>query len=335
MDRRRADPAGEELGGELLDECAADLAADLLAPVGDRQRRLEDRLGACQVVRRRRSPPVRTSVGNIVRQPSGSAVSPFITARASRRWTGVASASRSPRGRPAGPPGCRRRRRPGRRARRPGTSRPLPDRERGRPAGRSTASRWRGADPRSGRSRRWRGRSPRWLRPRRRPSPCWAATASKRVRHASVRSLTYDHSSSISSPSSVEHGVGVEGAVDEVVDRLVGHRTSLPRGGTAPSDGRGRRTLARGQAATDGRRAIRGGRAGLEVGRVAAEERQQLTPRALVPGSRVDADRLGADVVGRAVAGRSLRSRRPGRGRLDRARASSSAAEFGSIVHQR
>ena len=40
-----ADPAREELRGQLLDERAADLAADLLAAVGDRQRRLEDRLG--------------------------------------------------------------------------------------------------------------------------------------------------------------------------------------------------------------------------------------------------------------------------------------------------
>ena len=32
-------------------------------------------------------------LGNIVRQPTGSTVSPFITARARRRWTGVASAS--------------------------------------------------------------------------------------------------------------------------------------------------------------------------------------------------------------------------------------------------
>ena len=40
------DPAGEETCGQLLDERAADLAADLLAAVGDGQRGREDRLGA-------------------------------------------------------------------------------------------------------------------------------------------------------------------------------------------------------------------------------------------------------------------------------------------------
>src|SRR4029079_15850300 len=39
----------EELGGDLFDECAADLAADLLTSVGDRERRLQDRLGARHV----------------------------------------------------------------------------------------------------------------------------------------------------------------------------------------------------------------------------------------------------------------------------------------------
>ena len=40
------------------------------------------------------STPGPKSVGNIVRQPSGSSVSPFMTARASSRWVGLASASR-------------------------------------------------------------------------------------------------------------------------------------------------------------------------------------------------------------------------------------------------
>ena len=91
-DRVGPDAAGEELRGQLLDERAADLAADLLAAVGDRQRRGEDRLRARAFVgvAGRRDP---NSVGNIARQPSGSVVSPFITARASTRWAGVASAS--------------------------------------------------------------------------------------------------------------------------------------------------------------------------------------------------------------------------------------------------
>ena len=55
---------------------------------------LEDRLGARRARRRRpRAGP--NSVGNIVRQPSASVVSPFITARARTRWAGVASASSS------------------------------------------------------------------------------------------------------------------------------------------------------------------------------------------------------------------------------------------------
>ena len=93
-DRGRARPAGaRSCAGQLLDDRAADLAADLLAALGDRQRRLEDRLGARAARPRRRVAAGPNSVGNIVRQPSASVVSPFITARASTRWAGVASAS--------------------------------------------------------------------------------------------------------------------------------------------------------------------------------------------------------------------------------------------------
>ena len=88
-----ADPAGEQLRGELLDERAADLAADLLAAVGDRERGLEDRLGAGRVAGRRRPPPIRTGSGTSPASRSGSVVSPFMTARASTRSAGVASAS--------------------------------------------------------------------------------------------------------------------------------------------------------------------------------------------------------------------------------------------------
>ena len=89
-----ADPAGEELRRELLDERAADLAAHLLAAVRDRERRLEDRLRPGE--RRPASPrraTARTASGTSSASRSGSAVSPFITARARTRWTSVASAS--------------------------------------------------------------------------------------------------------------------------------------------------------------------------------------------------------------------------------------------------
>ena len=58
-------PAGEETRGQLLDEGSADLAADLLAAVGDGQRRREDRLGAggIAVVRRRLGPEQRREHG--------------------------------------------------------------------------------------------------------------------------------------------------------------------------------------------------------------------------------------------------------------------------------
>ena len=72
--------------GQLLDERAADLAADLLAAVGDLQRRGQDRLGADAVAGRSAAAPNR--VGNIVRQVAGSVVSPFITARARTRCAG-------------------------------------------------------------------------------------------------------------------------------------------------------------------------------------------------------------------------------------------------------
>ena len=62
-DRVRPDPPREELRGDLLDERAADLAADLLAAVGDGQRRLEDRLRAGHARRRRPSPTARTGSG--------------------------------------------------------------------------------------------------------------------------------------------------------------------------------------------------------------------------------------------------------------------------------
>ena len=140
------DPSRQKPRGQRLDDRATDLVADLLASVGDRQGDLQDRLGPARgstPSRWRRSGP--NSVGNIARQPSGSVVSPFMTARARTRWAGVASASSRPPGRRSGRPGSPRRRSPGRRGRRPGTSWPLPERRRGRPGGTSRASRWRDA----------------------------------------------------------------------------------------------------------------------------------------------------------------------------------------------
>ena len=145
------------------------------------------------------------SVGNIARQPSGSVVSPFITARARTRWAGVASASSVGRaGRRAGPPGSPRRRPRDRRAPRPGTSRRSPSADAATTCGNvdsqsmarcgsvirpiSSMARVDGVvgDRVDAGSRRAPPRRPRVARATR-----------------SARSLTYVHSSSISSPSSV------------------------------------------------------------------------------------------------------------------------------------
>ena len=56
-----ADAACEQPGGDLLDDRAADLAADLLAAVGDLQRGGQDRLA--RRARRRHRPPARTASG--------------------------------------------------------------------------------------------------------------------------------------------------------------------------------------------------------------------------------------------------------------------------------
>ncbi len=126
LDEGRAQAPGEQLRRELLHERAADLAAHLLAPVGDLQRRGQDRLRAGPRAPGR--PPGPKSVGNIVRQASASVVSPFMTARASTRWGTVASASSLRRAPRAGRPGSRRTPPRARPWPRPGTSQPLPQR---------------------------------------------------------------------------------------------------------------------------------------------------------------------------------------------------------------
>ena len=90
--RRRRRPGARAAAGERLDDRAAELAADLLAAVGDLEAtpRGSPRTGSRSAAGRRSAPK---SVGNIVRHAPGRCVSPFITARASTRCAGVASAS--------------------------------------------------------------------------------------------------------------------------------------------------------------------------------------------------------------------------------------------------
>ena len=87
-------PAADESLGELLDDRAAELGADLLAALGDLERCGEDRLapsalgtfgGGGRPEQAREHAPARTPA---------SSTSPFITARARIRWSWVASASR-------------------------------------------------------------------------------------------------------------------------------------------------------------------------------------------------------------------------------------------------
>ena len=75
---------------ELLDDRAAELAADLLAAVGDLE--APARIASDRFALRASGTDGPNSVGNIAIQPAGSVVSPFITARARTRWAGVASA---------------------------------------------------------------------------------------------------------------------------------------------------------------------------------------------------------------------------------------------------
>ena len=233
---RRADPTGQELRGQLLDERATDLAADLLAAIGDRERRLEDRLRADPLTagaagrrpeqgREHRPPPVgvgRLAVHHRPRQQSLSG--------ASRRR----AASRS--GRPVGRPGSRRRRRPARPGRRPGTSWSLAKRDEDdlREGGQPVDGPMRVDDP--ARSHRWRRRPRATPRLRSAASPRAATSASSRSRHAAgqvvdVRPLVLDLLAEFG-----ERDVRVEGAVDGSLDGLAGHGASLRRRG----DRRGR-----------------------------------------------------------------------------------------------
>ena len=149
--------------GERLDDRAADLAADLLAAVGDLERDRQDRLG------RARARPAGTSrpnrLGNIRRHAAGSVRSPFITARARTRSGRSASAS-SAAGAGHERVGLDRRvdDRPTVAGRvleaHPGPLSPARRGRAGRPGGTSTASRSPGAGRRSPRSRRSPRRSP-------------------------------------------------------------------------------------------------------------------------------------------------------------------------------
>ena len=145
-DGLRARRAGPAAGGELLDDRAADLAADLLAAVGDLERGGQDRFAPLARRRRRLAGP--KSVGNVARQPSASVVSPFMTARASTRWATVASASsvatRATSGSAWIPAYTTAR---ASRAASWNLTSAAPERDAGRPAGTSRASRWRGAGP--------------------------------------------------------------------------------------------------------------------------------------------------------------------------------------------
>ena len=186
--RRPGAPAARAVSSSTMR--AADLAADLLAAVGDREGGGQDRLGPAGRASAG-SAPVAEQVGNIARQPSGSVVSPFITARASTRWAGVASASRAAVARrPAGPPGSRRRRRPGRPGRRPGTSRPFAEREQDdlREGGQPVDGAMRILDPADLVDGQVDGGA--GLVGVASSSPRCAATASRRVRQASLRSAT-------------------------------------------------------------------------------------------------------------------------------------------------
>ena len=177
-------------------------------------------------------------VGNIVRQPAG-VDRLAVHHRPGQEPLGGRRVGQQRRrcARPAGPPGCRRRRRPGRRVAASWNLTAVAPiatqddlRERRQPVDRAV----RILDPADLVDRR---RSIAALASSEASSsPRRAATSSSRVRHASVRSLTYDHSSSISSPSSSRHGVGIERAVDQVTDRLVWTR----RKPTLPCVRRGR-----------------------------------------------------------------------------------------------
>ncbi len=168
------------------------------------------------------------SVGNIVRQASASVVSPFITARASTRC-GERRICQERRG-------ARHERvglyagvddRPARRERRPGTSKPGPHRscrwQRARPAGTSRASRWPDAGslirPISSIARSMAAATSRVAS----SSPTASTTEARRSRHASARSLTYDHSSSISSPR--DASVAYASRAASIVVRIVSAAT--------------------------------------------------------------------------------------------------------------
>ena len=115
---RRAAP-GQQARGDRLDDRAADLAADLLAAIGDLERDRQDRLGAA---RSTAGTSGRTGSGTSGARPPGRSAR-----RSSRPGRGRARPDRRRRagprpGRRAGPPGSPRRRRPGRRGRHPGSA---------------------------------------------------------------------------------------------------------------------------------------------------------------------------------------------------------------------
>ena len=306
----------------------AELAADLLAAIGDLERRPP---GPPPTRARPRRPAAAgpNSVGNMVRQPSGS-VDLAVHHRARQHPLGVAahrrgaSAARATSG-SAWMPGIHDGAPVARRVLEPHGVSP---RATGRPAGRWTASRSRGAGRRSGDLASSIGR--RWPCPVRRrgaSSARWRRTIGRGGRaRPSVRSLTYDHSSSISSPSSVSRRVGVERAIEAastVVPVPGGHGRSLRRGrhpersevGLALGAGDGcapRRTMpaVRPRRWSPRRRSAR-----------AAEERLELPSGSLVPGSRIRLGSRSSDAGGLvAVAGR-LELRRRDRGWRGTARA--------------
>ena len=202
-----ADPPGEQARGQLLDDRAAELAADRLASVGDLEGDGQDRLGPG--ARGRVGGRRRTASGTSPSSASDRSISPFITARARTRWSwvGVGEGVGGARDERIGLDARRRRPRV-RRAPRPGTSRSLAQgeqddlRERRQPVDRAVRV-LDAADLVDG------ALDGVVDRPGRRVSaPRAAATASSRSRHAVGRSWMYDHSSSISSPSSARRGVG-------------------------------------------------------------------------------------------------------------------------------
>ena len=86
-------PAPDEQLGQRLDDRAADLRADLLAPFGDLERRREDRLAALALGSVGRGAAARTASGTSPATTAGPVDIPFMTARARTRWAGAASAS--------------------------------------------------------------------------------------------------------------------------------------------------------------------------------------------------------------------------------------------------